>query len=284
MSNVKTIIIDEIHNLVGGKRGSHLSLTIERLQALNQNTIHRIGLSATQKPIEKVAAFLTGVNKKGKPLPCSIIDTGHSRKLDIDIAVPNSSLTAVMDKEVWEELYLKVVKLIQEHETTLIFVNTRRLAERLSQKISDLLGEDQVAAHHGSMSKDHRLEAEQKLKAGTIKTIVATASLELGIDIGSIDLVVQIGSPRSIAVFLQRVGRAGHQVKATPKGRLFPLTRDELVESVAIFDAIKRGELDEIIMPEEPLDIMAQQIVAEAGNRDIKENELFNIIKKAFSV
>lgn len=281
LGTVKTLIIDEIHALVGDKRGSHLSLSVERLEALIHRKLHRIGLSATQKPVEQVARFLTG-NSAGNNTNCTIIDTGHSRKLDLAIEIPNSPLTPVMANEVWAEIYDKLIHLIQTHETTLIFVNTRRLAERLSHNLNEHLGPGYVLAHHGSMSKEQRFEAEQKLKSGSLKALVATASMELGIDVGSIDLVCQIGSPRSIAAFLQRVGRSGHSVDKTPKGKLFPLTCDELVECTAIMDAIRRGELDRVIMPEKPLDVMAQQIVAETACDDYVEDDLFALIKKAY--
>jgi len=281
LRTVDTLIIDEIHALVGNKRGSHLALSVERLEALTERKLHRIGLSATQKPVEQVAAFLTGM-KNNIPVPCSIIDTGHARKLDLAIEIPNSPLTAVMANEVWTEIYDKLIHLIETHETTLIFVNTRRLAERLSHNLNERLGPACVLAHHGSMSKDQRFEAEQLLKTGSLKALVATASMELGIDVGSIDLVCQIASPRSIAAFLQRVGRSGHSVHKIPKGRLFPLTCDELVECVAIMDAIRHGELDKIIMPEKPLDILAQQLVAETACRDYNEEELFSLVRSAY--
>ncbi len=277
LSPVHTIIIDEIHALVGDKRGSHLACSVERLEALVERKLHRIGLSATQKPVEQVAKFLVG--NKGE---CNIIDTGYTRKRDLSIEIPNSPLTAVMANEVWTEIYDKLINLIQSHETTLIFVNTRRLAERLSHNLNERLGPGFVLAHHGSMSKEHRFEAEKKLKSGNLKALVATASMELGIDVGSIDLVCQIGSSRSIAAFLQRVGRSGHSVNRVPKGKLFPLTCDELVECVAIMEAIRHGELDKIIMPEKPLDILAQQIVAEVACRDYTEDELFELVTKPY--
>ncbi|HVD96600.1 MAG TPA: DEAD/DEAH box helicase [Cytophagaceae bacterium] len=276
LSSVHTLIIDEIHALVGDKRGSHLALSVERLEALTQRRLHRIGLSATQKPVEQVASFLSGMH------PCTIIDTGHARKLDLSIEIPRSPLTAVMANEVWGEIYDKLIHLIETHETTLIFVNTRRLAERLSHNLNERLGPGQVLAHHGSMSKEQRFEAEQRLKGGALKALVATASMELGIDVGSIDLVCQISSPRSIAAFLQRVGRSGHSVHKIPKGKLFPLTCDELVECVAIMEAIRYKELDKIRMPEKPLDILAQQIVAETSCREYYEEELFTLAKKAY--
>lgn len=281
LSGVHSLIIDEIHALVGDKRGSHLTLSVERLEALTGRPLHRIGLSATQKPVDLVARFLTGSNAK-EELNCEIIDTGHSRRLDLGIEIPHSPLSSVMANEVWTEIYDILIHLIETHQTTLIFVNTRRLAERLSHNLNEKLGPGYVLAHHGSMSREQRFNAEQKLKNGSLKALVATASLELGIDVGSIDLVCQIGSPRSIAAFLQRVGRSGHSVNKTPKGRLFPLTLDELVESAAIIDAIKRGELDRVDIPEKPIDVLAQQIVAETSCKDYDEDELFSLSIKAY--
>lgn len=281
LSPVHTIIIDEIHALVGDKRGTHLALSVERLETLIGKKLHRIGLSATQKPVEQVAQFLTGNTTDGS-VNCTIVDTGHSRKLDLSLEIPRSPLTAVMANEVWGEIYDRIIELIQSHKTTLIFVNTRRLAERLSHSLNEQLGPGYVLAHHGSMSKERRLDAEQKLKSGNLRCLVATASMELGIDVGSIDLVCQIGSSRSIAAFLQRVGRSGHSVHKTPKGKLFPLTLDELVECTAIMDAIRRRELDRIIMPEKPLDILAQQIVAETACMEYEEEDLFQLFKKAY--
>jgi ATP-dependent helicase Lhr and Lhr-like helicase len=277
LSDVHTVIVDEIHAMVGSKRGSHLALSLQRLEHLTGNNLIRIGLSATQKPIEKVAAFLAGTGKE-----CSIVDTGHKRKLELSIDVPGSPLTAVMAAEVWGEIYDRMEQLILEHQTTLIFVNTRRLAERIAFNLTERMGAEVITAHHGSMSKEHRLDAEQRLKAGTLKALVATASLELGIDIGAVDLVCQIGSPKSIAAFLQRVGRSGHSIKGVPKGILFPLTRDELVECTAIMDAVRRGELDKIIMPEKPVDILAQQIVAEVASQEWEEDKLFELVKGAY--
>jgi len=278
LSNVHTLIVDEIHAVVGDKRGSHLALSIERLEHLTKRKLLRIGVSATQKPIEKVAQFLVGDSAN----TCKIIDTGHKRKMELGIELPRSPLSAVLANEVWEEIYNRFIELINENRTTLIFVNTRKMSERISHHLAQVLGEGVVMAHHGSMSKDHRFDAEQKLKSGNLKALVATASLELGIDIGSVDLVIQVGTPKSISGFLQRVGRSGHTVKGTPKGKLFPLTRDELVESVALMHAVKLGELDRIIMPEKPVDILAQQIVAELSAEDYGEEELFLLVKKAY--
>lgn len=278
LQTTKTLIIDEIHALVRDKRGSHLSLSIERLEALVKQPLVRIGLSATQRPIELVAAFLTG----SENAPCKIIDVGHRRKIDLAIETPPSPLEAVMAGEVWEEIYDRLAALINEHRTTLIFVNTRRMAERAARHLADRIGEEHVTSHHGSLSRERRFTAEQRLKAGELKALVATASLELGIDIGSVNLVCQIGSTRSIAALLQRVGRSGHSVGGHPKGRLFPLTRDELVECGALLDSTRRGELDHIIIPDKPLDILAQQIVAAVAADDWGEDELFALIRKAY--
>lgn len=260
LRNVDTLILDEIHAILGDKRGAHLALSIERLQRLLPRPLQRIGLSATQRPIDLVSHYLVG-NRVADD--CVVVDTGHRRALDIRIEVPASPLSALMSNEVWEELYRRLVELIESHGTTLVFVNTRRLSERLALALTERLGAGLVSSHHGSMSKDHRHNAEQKLKEGRLKVLVATASMELGIDVGAIDLVVQFSSPKSIAKFLQRVGRSGHSVSGIPKGILFPLTRDDLVECTALLFSIQAGELDKILMPEKPMDILAQQIVAE---------------------
>ena len=257
---------------------------MERLDHLLRKPAVRIGLSATQRPIELTARFLVGnkhLNSDGTP-QCTIIDAGHKRRMDLAIELPGAPLGAVMANEVWGEVYEKLVKLIEEHKTTLIFVNQRRMCERLAFNLRERLGEEVVGAHHGSLSREQRLHAEDNLKSGKYKALVATASLELGIDIGDIDLVCQIANPFSIAAFLQRVGRSGHNVGGLPKGRLFPLSRDELVESVALFDAVRRNELDAIIMPEKPLDILAQQIVAEVASDEIPESELYGVMLGAY--
>lgn len=266
LRHVDTLVVDEIHALLGDKRGAHLALSIERLERLVDKPLQRIGLSATQRPIDLVAHYLAG-NRAGND--CVVVDTGHRRALDVSIEVPGSPLSALMSNEVWDELYLRLVQLIEAHDTTLVFVNTRRLSERLALALTDRLGEGSVSSHHGSMSKEHRHNAEQKLKDGKLKVLVATASMELGIDVGSVDLVVQFSSPKSIAKFLQRVGRSGHSVRGTPKGILFPLTRDDLAECTALLNCIAQGQLDRILMPEKPMDILAQQIVAEVAANSV---------------
>jgi ATP-dependent helicase Lhr and Lhr-like helicase len=284
LSSVRTVILDEIHAVVDDRRGAHLALSIERLAALTKQPLQRIGLSATQKPIEEVARFLVGtknVNPNGNP-NCAIIDIGHKRELDLAIEIPKSPLEAVMSNEVWEEVYSRLAELIQEHRTTLVFVNTRRMAERVTHHLSELLGADAVTSHHGSLSAKLRLDAEDRLKRGELKALVATASLELGIDIGSVDLVCQLATTRSIATLLQRVGRAEHKRGGLPKGRIFPLSRDELVEVAALLRSVRRGELDRLLIPEKPLDVLAQQIVAASSTEDLDENELFELVRAAW--
>jgi len=278
LSTVRSVIVDEIHALAGSKRGAHLALSLERLAQLTQTPPVRIGLSATQKPIETVARYLTGT----AAADCTIIDTGHVRRRDLQIEVTGSPLEAVMAAEVWSEIYDRLEALIGQHRTTLIFVNTRRLAERAAAALAEQLGEQYVTAHHGSLAKEHRLSAEQRLKQGSLKALVATASLELGIDIGDVDLVCQLGSPHAISTFLQRVGRSGHRLGAVPKGRLFPLSRDDLVECTAMLAAIGRDELDRILIPEAPLDVLAQQIVAEVACREWQEAGLFKAFTAAW--
>jgi ATP-dependent helicase Lhr and Lhr-like helicase len=294
LRDVETVIVDEIHAVADDKRGVHLALSLERLEALTHRAPVRIGLSATQKPIEDVARFLGG---NGRAVPV-IVNIGHKRKLDLGVEVPSSELGPVASNEMWDEIYERIVQLVNAHRSTLIFVNTRRLAERISHQLGERLGEENVAAHHGSLSRKLRLEAERKLKEGQVKVLVATASLELGIDVGTVDLVCHISSPRSIAVALQRVGRSGHWRGAVPKGRFFVTTRDDLAECAALVRAIRRGELDRLIFPEDSLDVLAQQIVAccaasgsaaaaageDAGatSEGWDEDELFALIKRAY--
>src|SRR5438477_19226 len=289
LSTTRTLIMDEIHAVVDDRRGANLALSVERLAALTKSAsggpLQRVGLSATQKPVEKVACFLVGthaVDAAGNP-DCEIIDIGHRRELDVAIELPKSPLEAVMSNEVWEEIYYHLAELIQAHRTTLVFVNTRRMAERVTHHLSELLGSEAVTSHHGSLSAKLRLDAEDRLKRGELTALVATASLELGIDIGSVDLVCQLGTTRSIASLLQRVGRAEHKRGGLPKGRIFPLSRDELVECAALLRCIRRGELDRLSIPENPLDVLAQQIVAAASTEDWDENEFFNLVRSSWS-
>ena len=301
LATARTVIVDEIHAVAASKRGSHLALSLERLEALcaGQDAqvprragcpgaagrrLVRIGLSATQKPIAEVGRFLVGtgaIANDGTP-DCTIVDIGHRRARDLAIEVPPVPLTAVMANDVWELVYERLAELIGQHRTTLIFVNTRRMAERAARHLSERLGKEAVAAHHGSLARELRLDAEQRLKRGELRVLVATASLELGIDIGDVELVCQLGSPRSIAAFLQRVGRSGHAVGGMPKGRLFPSSRDDLVECAALLDCVRRGELDLLRIPRAPLDVLAQQIIAEVGSRECGEDELFELVRRAY--
>ncbi len=278
LRTVETVIVDEIHAMADDKRGSHLAVSLERLEKLAGRPLARIGLSATQKPIELVAEFLTG---SGRARPV-IVDVGHRREMDIAIEVPRSEIGAVATNEMWGEVYDRIASLARSHKSTLIFVNTRKLAERVAHNLGERLGQDNVAAHHGSLSRKLRLAAEKKLKEGQIRALVATASLELGIDVGSVDLVCQISSPRAIAIGLQRIGRAGHWRGAIPKGRIFATTRDELLECAALVRAIRRGELDRLEIPESPMDILAQQIVAMCSAEDWSEQELFERFRQSY--
>ena len=310
LRDVETVIVDEIHAVADDKRGAHLALSLERLEALTWRRPVRVGLSATQKPIEEVAHFLTGT---GRPHPV-VVDVGHKRKLDLGIAVPPIPLGPVASNEMWDTIYDRLVELVSQHRSTLVFVNTRRMAERVAHQLGERMGEENVAAHHGSLSRKLRLAAERKLKEGQVRVLVATASLELGIDVGFVDLVVQINSPRAIAVALQRVGRSGHWRGAVPKGRFFATTRDDLIECAALVRAIKLGDLDRLMIPEAPLDVLAQQIVAacaaegpvapaskpavappyrralvrdepsdpSATHEGWDEDELFNLVKRAY--
>ncbi|HYM23804.1 MAG TPA: DEAD/DEAH box helicase, partial [Vicinamibacterales bacterium] len=287
LRTARTVIVDEIHAVIGTRRGAHLALSLERLQHIVSSSVlcpadgrpplQRIGLSATQKPIEDVARYLAGPEADR----VRVVDEGHVRDLDLAVEVPRSPLEAVMSHEVWEEYYDRLTALVLEHRTTLVFVNTRRMAERVARHLSDRLGEDAVTAHHGSLSKEKRLDAEHRLKTGSLRALVATASLELGIDIGSVDLVCQIGSPHRIATFLQRVGRSGHRLSAVPKGRLFPVSRDDLVECAALLRSVRRGELDRIVQYDAPLDVLAQQIVAETVSGEWGEDDLFALVRRA---
>lgn len=296
LAGTRTVIVDEIHAIAGSKRGSHLALSLERLESLCQRRLLRIGLSATQKPIGMVADFLVGAppvcllgreeaNVDSHPHlvddGCAIIDVGHTRPRDLAIEVPPVPLEAVMSNDSWELVYDRLAQLVQAHRTTLVFVNTRRMAERAARHLSERLGKEAVAAHHGSLAKEQRLDAEQRLKRGELAVLVATASLELGIDIGEVDLVCQLGSPRSIAAFLQRAGRSGHSIDGTPKARLFPATRDDLIECTALLDCVRRGELDALIMPPQPLDVLAQQIVAEVASQEWSEDALYALVRRA---
>ncbi|MFZ5468298.1 MAG: DEAD/DEAH box helicase [Myxococcota bacterium] len=277
---VRTVVVDEIHALARDKRGSHFTLSLARLSHLTQKRPQLIGLSATVRPLDEISAFLTG------QLPaqsgCARVEVGHLRPWDIRIETPEDELSAVATHEMWGQIYDRIEALAQQHRTILIFANTRRLAERVAHDLGLRLGHEKTAAHHGSMARELRLSAEERLKNGQLSVMVATASLELGIDIGAVDLVVQLGSPRAIAVALQRVGRAGHYKGGISKGILFALTRDELVECTALLWAIRQGDLDAVRMPKKPLDILAQQVVAEVSAQEWDEDELYQLFRRAW--
>ncbi len=281
LSTVRTVIVDEIHAVAASKRGSHLALSLERLQALCAQPLVRVGLSATQKPIEAVARFLVGAGDGIEVPACEIVDIGYGKQRDLALELPPTPLVAVMSNDQWEQVYDRVADLVRAHSTTLVFVNTRRMAERAARHLGERLGKEVVAAHHGSLSRELRLDAEQRLKRGELRVLVATASLELGLDIGDVNLVCQLGTPRSIAAFLQRAGRSGHAVGGVPKARLFPQSRDELVECAALLDCVRRGELDALRILVAPLDVLAQQIVAETASRDWDEDELYALLRRA---
>ncbi len=292
LATVRAVIVDEIHAVAASKRGSHLALSLERLDALTAahapslgapHRLARIGLSATQKPIDEIARFLVGAGATANGVAdCAIVDIGYAKERDLALELPPTPLAAVMSNDQWEQVHGRVAELALMHRTTLVFVNTRRMAERAARHLGERLGKDAVGAHHGSLAKEIRLDAEQRLKSGELKVLVATASLELGLDIGDVDLVCQLGSPRSIAAFLQRAGRSGHAVGGVPKARLFPQTRDELVECAALLDCVRRGELDALHVVSAPLDVLAQQIVAETACRECDEDELFALVRRAW--
>jgi ATP-dependent Lhr-like helicase len=284
LRGARTVIVDEIHAVARDKRGSHLALSLERLEVLCAARPVRIGLSATQRPVEEIARFLVGtarVGEDGTPR-CAIVDVGRGRQVDVGIEVPGTDLSAVASKEQRDEVCDRVAQLAREHATTLVFVNTRRQVERIAHALAERLGEDQVAAHHGSLSRAVRLAAEEKLKSGAARAVVATASLELGIDVGAVDLVVQLDSPHNLSVALQRIGRSRHQRGGVPKARLFPLSRDQLVECAAIVRGLRQGRLEETRIPEHPLDVLAQQIVAWAACEEIGEDDLFARVRRAW--
>jgi ATP-dependent helicase Lhr and Lhr-like helicase len=278
LAGVRTVILDEIHAVVPDKRGAHLALSIERLEQLvAPAALQRVGLSATVRPLEVASRLLVGADR---PLP-HVIDAGQRRDLDLKVEVLKDELGAVATHEQWEEIYDRVAELARAHRSTLVFVNTRRLVERMAMHLGERLGADAVAAHHGSLSRARRFDAERRLKHGELKLVVATASLELGIDVGAVELTCLIGSPRSIATGLQRIGRSGHAVGAMPKGRLFPLTRDQLVECAALIRAARQGEIDRVALRIGPLDILAQQLVAACACEEWDEDALFALVKKA---
>ena len=281
LRTVETVIVDEIHAMVRDKRGSHLALSLARLDRVAERRPARVGLSATQKPMDQIAAFLTGLDDAGAPLDCQILDLGHQRELQLWVETTDVPLAAIPTHDLWDSIYDRLGELIEQHRTTLIFVNTRALAERVAHRLTERVGKEHVASHHGSLAKERRHQMEQRLKSGDLRAVVATASLELGIDIGTIDLVCQIGSPRRIGTFLQRVGRSGHALGRTPHGALFPTALDELIECAAMVRAVGRGDLDRIRQPEAPIEVLAQQVVAEVAAEPTAEEDLYRIVTRA---
>jgi len=284
LAAVETVIVDEIHAVARDKRGAHLSLSLERLEGIARRRPQRIGLSATQNPVEEIARFLVGterVDRSGQPR-CAVLEAGRHRALDLAVEIPRDELSSVASNELWAETYDRAAELVRAHRSTLVFVNTRRLAERATHALASRLGEEAVAAHHGSLSRARRLRAEERLKSGELRAVVATASLELGIDVGEVDLVVLIGSPGSLAVGLQRVGRSGHFRGGVPRGRLFPMSRDELVECAAFVRGVRAGRLERTVVPRSPLDVLAQQIVAEASVGPIHLDRLYGLVRRAW--
>ncbi|RKG75504.1 DEAD/DEAH box helicase [Corallococcus terminator] len=275
---VRTVIVDEIHALARDKRGSHFTLSLERLKALTDVRPQMLGLSATQKPLDAIAGFLTGASLT----ECRRVEVGHQRPWDLKVEIPDAELSSIASHEMWGQVYDRLVQLAGEHRTTLIFVNTRKMSERVAHDLGERLGQEWVAAHHGSMSREMRLSAEERLKAGKLRVMVATASLELGIDVGNVDLVVQLGTTKAISVLLQRVGRAGHHKAGISKGILFAMTRDELVECVALLNAVREGDLDAVRIPKKPLDVLAQQIVAACACEEWDERALFSVFQRAY--
>ena len=278
LAGAGTVIVDEIHAVAADKRGAHLALSLERLDALAGRRLQRIGLSATQRPIEEIARLLVGTDE---PLP-TIIDVGHRRALDLSIEIPDQELGPIATHELWADIYDRIVTHVRSHRTTIVFVNTRRLVERVAHQLEERLGTGRVAAHHGSMARRIRLEAEARLKSGEVPVVVATASLELGIDVGSVDLVCHVGAPRALATLIQRVGRSGHALGAVPTGIVFPLTRDDLVQAAAAVRAVRAGELDRLRVPTNPLDILAQQMVALAATGEIRIEDLWAFVRRAY--
>ncbi|HEY6105448.1 MAG TPA: DEAD/DEAH box helicase, partial [Anaeromyxobacteraceae bacterium] len=284
LATVRTVIVDEIHAVARDKRGAHLALSLERLEALAARRPQRVGLSATQNPVEEIAGFLTGAGRTradGSPR-CAVVEVGRRRTLDLAVEVPRDELSSVPSGEQWAETYDRIAELVRAHRTTLVFANTRRLTERAAHALAQRLGQGAVAAHHGSLSRARRLDAEERLKSGQLRAIVATASLELGIDVGTVDLSVQLGSPGAISVALQRAGRSGHWRGAVPRARFFPMSRDELLECGALVRGLRAGALERTRVPPWPLDVLAQQVVAEAACAPWEEEALFRLARRAW--
>ena len=271
LKSVETLILDEVHAVAGTKRGAHLALSVERLDRLTEKPVQRIGLSATQRPMEEIGRFVSG----GRPI--ELVDAGRAKELDLKVVVPLEDMREPGESNsIWPSIYPEILKLVEEHRSTIVFVNNRRLAERLALRLNELANENveedaprkEIArAHHGSLAREQRIEVEELLKMGEIPCLVATSSLELGIDMGAVDLVIQVESPKSVARGLQRVGRAGHELGAVSRGRIFPKFRADLLESAVVAERMRAGAIEETVIPRNPLDVLAQQIVADLRRR-----------------
>ena len=292
LTGVRTLILDEVHAVAGTKRGAHLALTVERLERLTAEQFQRIGLSATQRPMEEIGKFVAG----GRPI--ELVDAGRSKELDVEVVVPledmrepgvNAEITDLLGtggesrgQSIWPSIYPRLLELVEAHRSTIVFVNNRRLAERLALRLNELAEKEIARAHHGSLAREQRLEVEELLKRGQIPCLVATSSLELGIDMGAVDLVVQVESPKSVARGLQRIGRAGHDLASVSKGRVFPKFRADLLESAVVVRRMKEGAIEETQIPRNPLDVLAQQIVAIASQEEIEVDELLRLVNRAY--
>src|SRR5437868_7295060 len=285
LRGVETLILDEVHAVAGTKRGAHLALSVERLQRLVDEPVQRIGLSATQRPLEEIGRFVSGARE------IQLVDAGRAKELDLEIVVPLDDMTVPEEgsyNSVWPSIYPEILKLVSEHRSTIVFVNNRRLAERLALRLNELANEggdeprEIARAHHGSVAREQRLEVEELLKKGEIPCLVATSSLELGIDMGAVDLVIQVESPKSVARGLQRIGRAGHELGAVSKGRIFPKFRADLLESAVVARAMRGGEIEETRIPRNPLDVLAQQIVAIAVDAEMAVDDLYELMTRAY--
>src|ERR671915_198198 len=293
LTGVRTLILDEVHAVAGTKRGAHLALTVERLERLTGEPFQRIALSATQRPLEEIGRFVSG----GRPI--ELVDAGRTKELDLKVVVPledmrepgvNAEITDILgtvgeapSQSIWPSIYPKLVELVEQHRSTIVFVNNRRLAERLALRLNELAGRELARAHHGSLAREQRLEVEELLKLGQIPCLVATSSLELGIDMGAVDLVVQVESPKSVATGLQRVGRAGHELGAVSRGRIFPKFRADLLESAVVAERMQAGAIEETVIPRNPLDVLAQQIVAICADEEISVDELHELVRGAYN-
>ena len=278
LKSVETLILDEVHAVAGTKRGAHLALSVERLDRLTERPVQRVGLSATQRPMEEIGRFVSG----GRPI--ELVDAGRAKELDVKVVVPLEDMREPGETgSIWPSIYPEILELVKAHRSTIVFVNNRRLAERLALRLNDLAESEIARAHHGSIAREQRIEIEELLKKGEIPCLVATSSLELGIDMGAVDLVVQVESPKSVARGLQRVGRAGHELGAVSRGRVFPKFRADLLESAVVVERMKAGAIEETVIPRNPLDVLAQQVVAICADEEIPVDELHDLVRGAYN-